>query len=353
MAIYKRKNIWYSDCYCQGYRVRKMVGPSKRMAEQALAVQTAEILQGRYRLNEKKKPIGFRELTDQYMEHAKTTKLSWQRDCDFMKRFNAFFKDRPLDHITTELVEKYKTHRRNEVLGRGKYADRDPRDVPMATINRELSCLRRIFNLAIAWGKMEKNPVKGVRFFREEMLPERVLTDEEIRVLLLCCNTVTADVVQFALNTGMRRGEILGLRWDQGDLLTGYITVTRTKSGKQRKSPINDTVRDLLERQPRQGMFVFHRNGKPAKSVRTDFEKSVRRAAIGHCRFHDLRHTFATRLVLRGVSLPVVKELLGHSTITTTMRYAHPTPESKKIAVALLERSVVSCEELLTRAIPA
>ena len=353
MAIYKRKNIWYSDCYCQGYRVRKMVGPSKRMAEQAWAVRTAEILQGRYRLNEKKKPIGFRELSDQYMEYAKTTKLSWQRDCDFVKRFNTFFKDRPLDHITTELVEKYKTHRRNEILNSGKYAGREPRDVPMATINRELSCLRRIFNLAIAWGKAEKNPVKGVRFFREEQPPEKILTDEEIRVLLLCCNRVTADVVQFALHTGMRRGEILGLRWDQVELPTGYITVTRTKSGKQRKIPMNGTVRDLLERQPRQGMIVFHRNGKPAKSVRTDFEKAVRRAAIGHCRFHDLRHTFATRLVLGRVSLPVVRDLMGHSTIVTTMRYAHPTPESKKNAVALLERVTASCEKRHAGAVSA
>jgi integrase len=216
----------------------------------------------------------------------------------------------------------------------------------MSTINRELSCLRRIFNLAIAWGKAERNPVKGVRFFREEKLPERVLTDDEVELLLLCCNRITRDVVRFALNTGMRRGEILNLKWDQVDLRTGYIIVTKTKSGKQRNIPINDTASHVLERQPRNGAYVFHRDGKPAKSVRHTFEQAVKKAAIGHCRFHDLRHTFATKLVLAGVSLPVVKELLGHSTITTTMRYAHPTPESKLSAVGLLDKNGHDFERL-------
>jgi integrase len=353
MAIYKRGTIWYIDHYCHGRRVRERIGSSKRAAEQALAVQKAEILQGRYHLNSKKKAVRFKELTVQYIEHAKTTKLSWRRDVDFVKHLLAFFKDRPLNQITQELVEQYKAHRRKEILARHKYADKDPRTVPMSTINRELSCLRRIFNLAISWDKAERNPVKGVRFFREESLPARILKDDEIELLLLCCNRITADVVQLALNTGMRRGEILNLRWAQVDLTEGYITVIKTKSGRQRQIPINETAHNLLKRRPRNGAFVFHRNGKPAKSVRTTYEQSVKRAAIGHCRFHDLRHTFATNLVLRGVPLPVVKELLGHSTISTTMRYAHPTPESKRNAVALLDRSADLTRELHIESIPA
>ena len=78
-------------------------------------------------------------------------------------------------------------------------------------------------------------------------------------------------------------------------------------------------------------------------SVRATFEKAVKMSGIGHCRFHDLRHTFATKLSLAGVSLPVIKELLGHSTIVTTMRYAHPTPESKKEAVAMLDQACANC----------
>jgi integrase len=210
-----------------------------------------------------------------------------------------------------------------------------------------------MFNLAMSWEKTEHNPVRGIKFFKENNIVERILKDEEINPLLLCCNTITRDVVIFALNTGMRRGEILNLKWDQVDLVTGCITVTKTKRGKQRKIPINEAVRHVLESQSRGSVYVFHRNGKPAKSVRTAFEQSVKKADISHCRFHDLRHTFATRLVLGGVSLPVVKELLGHSTITTTMRYAHPTPESKKSAVALLDKACVTPEELQVRLISA
>lgn len=353
MAIYKKGNNWFLDHYCDGHRVRECVGPNKRVAEQALAVRKTEMLQGRFHLDSKKGPVRFKEIADQFLEHSKTTKLSWRRDCDLVKHLMSFFGDRWSDQITAEIVEQYKVRRRKEVLAWGKYAGRDPRDVPMSTINRELSCLRRIFNLAIAWDKVEKNPVKGVRFFREETVPERVLTDDETELLLLCCNVITADVVRFALHTGMRRGEILNLRWAQVDLEGGYITVTRTKSGKQRKIPINQTVRQVLESQMRRGPLVFHRKGKPAKSVRTTFEQAVKKAGIGHCRFHDLRHTFATRLVLAGVPLPVVKELLGHSTITTTMRYSHPTPESKRSAVALLERPSTFPRELHLESVPA
>ncbi|MEI6632752.1 MAG: site-specific integrase [Chlamydiota bacterium] len=119
--------------------------------------------------------------------------------------------------------------------------------------------------------------------------------------------------------------------------MTSSTTVTRTKSGKDRKIPINSEVHDVLKRRPKDGIFVFHQEGSPYGDVKTGFLNAVRRSGIGYCRFHDLRHTFATRLVLANVSLPVVKELLGHASIETTMRYAHPTPESKIRAVEMLK----------------
>ncbi|MCX6354254.1 MAG: site-specific integrase [Candidatus Aureabacteria bacterium] len=144
------------------------------------------------------------------------------------------------------------------------------------------------------------------------------------------------------MNTGMRIGEILKLKWERIDLQQGYITVTRTKSGKDRKIPLNETVTKVLKNRERDGIYVFHADGKPYESVKKAFYAAQRRAGIKHCRFHDLRHHFATKLVLAGVSLPVVKELLGHSSIVTTMRYAHPTPEAKKEAVRLLEGGEMS-----------
>ncbi|MCX6353494.1 MAG: site-specific integrase [Candidatus Aureabacteria bacterium] len=106
-----------------------------------------------------------------------------------------------------------------------KYKDREPRDVPMATVNRELSVLKHMFTMAINWGKAESNPVKGVKLFKEENISQRILSDQEIEALLAFSCNHTRDMTLRALNTGMRRGEILNLKWEQVDLKQGYITV--------------------------------------------------------------------------------------------------------------------------------
>jgi integrase len=139
-----------------------------------------------------------------------------------------------------------------------------------------------------------------------------------------------------ALNTGMRIGEILNLRYDQIDLASGVIIVEHTKNGKIRKIPINSKLHDLLDNAKMIGNFVFGNGINPYGSIKKGFHAAIRRAGIPHLRFHDLRHTFATRLVSNGVDLATVKELLGHSTITMTMRYTHPTPEHKIQAVESL-----------------
>jgi integrase len=115
------------------------------------------------------------------------------------------------------------------------------------------------------------------------------------------------------------------------------------------------TLCNILIDRTKDGIFVFHRDGKPFGAVKTAFNNALRRSRIGYCRFHDLRHTFATKLVLSGLSLPVVKELLGHASTETTMRYAHPTPESKKQAVNMLNWQKVDSDRhyLDTRIISA
>ncbi len=235
------------------------------------------------------------------------------------------------------MIEQYKIKRRDEIRSRPKYQGRDARDVPMATVNRELGCLKHMFTMAIKWGKAAHNPVKGVKLFKEENITQRILSDAEINSLQSACPEHTRDMIILALNTGMRRGEILNLKWEQVNLKQGYIIVIKTKSGKQRTIPLNRTALDMLRNRPKDGIFVYNNEGKPYGSVKKSLSTALRKLGLGHCRFHDLRHTFATRLVLAGVSLPVVKELLGHSTIEMTMRYAHPTPDSKRAAVDMLE----------------
>lgn len=337
MALFKKHGKWYIDYYCEGHRLREKVGPSKTRAAQMLAVRQAAILQGRFELKQKRQCPTLSEFISQYLEHSKATKRSWRRDIDLTKHLNGVLGSYRLDQITMEMVEKYKMHRRQEIMARPKYQGRDPRDVPLASANRDLACLSNMFNVAIKWGKAGHNPVKGVKFFREENRTQRLLTNEQVTALLAQCSDYLKSIVTIALNTGMRLGEILNLTWEQVNMRLGYITVTKTKSGKTRQVPMHTAVYEVLKSRPRDSIFVFHENGRPYGSVKKGFKAALQRAGIGYCRFHDLRHTFATRLVLANVSLPVVKELLGHASIETTMRYSHPTPESKKSAIDTLK----------------
>ena len=170
---------------------------------------------------------------------------------------------------------------------------------------------------------------------------ERILSPEEETNLLAAANEPMRTMLVVALHTGMRLGKILTLPWTCVDLERALISVINPKNGKVRKIPINEVLLRALEIRRKttgNGVFVFAdpETGKPWGSVKTAFRASLRRAEIPRIRFHDLRHTFATRLNARGVDLLTIKELLGHSNIAMTMRYAHPSQDNMRKAVELL-----------------
>jgi integrase len=143
-----------------------------------------------------------------------------------------------------------------------------------------------------------------------------------------------------ALNTGMRLGEILSLTWDRVDFERGVITVERSKNDGVRHIPINKQLTEELEavKLIATGKYVFSKStGEPFKDIKNGFWSTLRRSGIRKCRFHDLRHTFASHLVMNGTDITTVKELLGHKTISMTMRYAHLSKEHKQQAVDSLE----------------
>jgi integrase len=144
-------------------------------------------------------------------------------------------------------------------------------------------------------------------------------------------------LVLLALNTGLRRGELTSLHWEHADVETGVITVlaAKAKSAKARYVPMNSEVVEILRRwkdvTPYTGPRLF-----PITSPKTAWAALIDDAGIGKFRFHDLRHHFASRLVMGGTDLNTVRELLGHSDIKTTLRYAHLAPEHKRAAVESL-----------------
>lgn len=323
MAVFKKNGKWYIDYYSEGRRIREAIGPSRKMAEQALAVRRAEIAQGKFDIRDVKRSPLFEAFANDYLDYSRDNKRSWKRDRVSLHSLIPFFKGKRLDQINPFLIESYKRKRKEQVSP--------------ATVNRELACLKHMFSMAIKWGKADTNPVKRVNLFKEERKPFRVLFPEAEERLIGAAPGHLKPILIVALNTGMRKGEILDLRWENVDLVNGVITVERSKNWKLRQIPMNSLVFETLRSLKRTGDYVFSkRNGGPRHSVRRAFEVAQEKAGIPKCRFHDLRHTFASRLVMAGVDLVTVKELLGHSSIATTMIYSHPSPEHKKRAVEVL-----------------
>lgn len=251
----------------------------------------------------------------------------------------------PLDSFTTKLVDQYQT---DKLKGCGKL-QKDGRPATgnkPATINRLLATLKHMFTKAVEWDMVSDTALKHVR--RVKLLQEnnrrlRYLTQEECAALIGACMPHLKPIVITAIHTGMRKGEILGLTWDRVDLTHGFILLdTNTKNGERREIPISNTLKDTLETLALDNVeghrHVFHnKEGQPYKELKNSFHAACRTAGIADFHFHDLRHTFASHLAMSGADLTTMKELLGHKTITMTLRYAHLAPSHKVNAIDLLD----------------
>ena len=149
----------------------------------------------------------------------------------------------------------------------------------------------------------------------------------------------------FALNTGMRRGEILGLKWRDLDIKRGVIYLHNTKNGEKRELPINEQVKTALIRVRKNPLseYIFcKQDGSPAGDIKKSFLTAMSKSGIKDFRFHDLRHTFASHLVMSGADLNTVRELLGHKSLQMTLRYSHLSPNHKQRAVDILGRRIAT-----------
>jgi len=181
-------------------------------------------------------------------------------------------------------------------------------------------------------GKVKKLPGETMR--------ERIITPEEESKLLAEASPRLRPLLILALDTGMRRGEILGLTSDRLDLRQAEILLTQTKNGRFRRIPLTDRALEILRPLtpgPTPTGHVFtQRDGRPMRDIREGFAGAVARANLTGIRFHDLRHTFATRLATSGVDIVTVQRLLGHQTLAMTQRYAHSTSADMQRAIQTL-----------------
>jgi excisionase family DNA binding protein len=312
-------------------RVQKALPHAQSKEEAILALQKriVEAFDRKQDAGRSRREIGFSNFSEIYLQHyAMITKRSWRTDASQLKVMNEFFKDIELREISPLMIQKFRAWRLKE--GNTK-----------STVNRYTALLKRMFSIAVEEGYADMNPVKKLKFFPEkDAVRERILTEREEERLLETCSDALRPILVIALNTGMRKSEILNLRRDQVDLKARIIRVEKTKGGKVRHIPINDSLLNELRRNSvdRQNPFVFFNpeTMKPYVDLKKGFKAACRRAGIKGLRFHDLRHTFASRLVAKGTDIETVRDLLGHHSITVTQRYTHSSDDRKKTAVELL-----------------
>jgi integrase len=284
----------------------------------------------------------FNDLCTLYVKNFGTQKAFNTSKRYLLEVVKGHFGDRKLSQITYLDLETYRNKRKaTPTWGTKPRTD--------ASVNREMALISHMLNKAAEWGLLENSPFKkGKRLMLKENNHRlRFLTESEIEALLKACDDLKtysphlSPIVETALLTGMRRGELLSLKWEQ--IRNGFIYLTETKSGKARQIPINDRLAGVL-RGVRQGNqlkspYVFcDSQGRRFYQVRRSFTSVCRRAGIEAFRFHDLRHTFASQLVMNGVSLKAVQELLGHADIKMTMRYSHLSQAHLQDAVAVLNK---------------
>ncbi|UCF90671.1 MAG: site-specific integrase [Desulfobacterales bacterium] len=343
-----------------GKRVRQTF-KKRKLAEAELGKRVAMIAENTYQsfLDQKKAyTTTFGELIEAYKGNYQDQSSYLSSKRFFVENFKAYFKPETLlSYIRYVDLETYRNHLKQQPTHHDKVRT-------VASINREMSCLRHMCAKAFEWEMVEANPFeKGKSLhLKENNRRDRFLSEEEIDKLLdACCERAVIkfgqnpgnqskragtpqnpyylrDIVECALNTGMRRGEILSLKWNQ--IKNGFIYLAETKTKEPRQIPINDDLAELFSRirkeQHLTSEYVFTYQNKRIDSLRTSFNAAVKRAGIDNFRFHDLRHTFASQLLLKGGTLKDVQELLGHKTMTMTLRYAHLTQEHKRKAVNLL-----------------
>ncbi len=210
------------------------------------------------------------------------------------------------------------------------------KEVKAVTVNRELAALRHLIFLAKKWKKFYgDNPVSESGLIKTESQRMRILSEDEEDRLIASSSPHLIPIIQTALLTGMRQGEILTLRWSDVNLDTKLITirVEVSKSKKSRRVPISNQLRKLLLEQKIKNSKTGHvfvtplgipYSGHNHSALKRTFTTARKKAKIEDFVFHDLRHTAATRMAENGASIIAVKEILGHADIKTTMKYFHP-----------------------------
>jgi integrase len=339
MAIRKRGDKWVVDLYLpNGKRFVKTVG-GKKQAEQVYKQIQSEIIEGKWGIRETEN-IRFKELVTKYLEYAKMSKSASTFSTDeyrIRKHLVPYFGNLMLNTITPAMVDAYKVKRNKD------------KAMPK-TINNELVALSHIFKMAVRWKFIDRNVVAGIEKMKIVRNPPKFLSESEIeRIIDASRESYIYPIVVTALHTGMRKSELLNLQWFDIDFDMQIITIQskedwHTKNYKARTLQMTPMLIETLQNHRRlqnamgyESEYVFTYRGKRIHDgIAGTLEKVLVKAGIDGVTLHTFRHTFASQLVMAGVSLRDVQELMGHQSYETTLQYAHLSVEHVKRQVLRL-----------------
>ena len=315
--------IWwirYADA--NGKIHREKAGP-KSLARQVYSKRKLQIREGKFFPETvRQREAILRQAIEDYLASVKGQLRGYPNLVRYAELWISALGDRTMRQTVPGDIERY-VNERLKVVAR-------------ATVNRELAFLKRVFNVAIRDGLDIRNPVSRIPMLKENNERVRFLSQEEqARLLSELRHPKHKLLVLFAVNTGLRQEEQFGLLWEHvGD---GYVRIPRSKNGESRTVPLNEAARqclhDIRKLIPEGGRcFPINAHNFYGRV----FKPALSRAKIENLHWHDLRHTFASRLAMSGASLQTIKELLGHKSIAMTLRYAHLTPGHLREAVERL-----------------
>jgi len=339
VRVKKVGESWYYDFTIRKVRHRGVIPEARNFAQAKAAADVIwdDLFNERFNpapVEPTPEPLFVDFVKETYLPLQKTNrKRSLARDEQIAGVLGDFFEGKTLKEIKKSDVERFKRER-------SESHTRYERKRSPATVNRELAVLSAILTLAVDDELIASNPCRRVKPLRADNTRTRYLTKDEERKLLAALegHEWLRSIVTMAIHTGMRRGELFKLRWFDVDFPRGMIRVRDTKTGKDRDVPMNSAVREMLERQPKRSGLVFPspKTGRQLVDIKRPFGEACTAAGITGLRFHDLRHTAATRLADAGINVIVIAEILGHSDIRTTKRYSHAMDEAMRAAVEKL-----------------
>jgi len=329
--------IWWI-CYFDrfGKKHREKAG-TRSAAIKLYGKRKQQVLEGKKLPELFRKPsVNFCQLVDDALAYSKRNKRSYKTDIPRFSSLKEWFGNHPAEELTPREIE----HALAIAAEKEKWA--------ASTFNHYRSLMSLSFRLGILNRKVATNPARSVTHRREDNNRVRFLTEEEekkLRKVIQAKWPSHVPELDVAINTGIRKGSQYGLTWDMVDWKSRelHIPNTETKNGEPLHVPLNDTAiaafKVVFEGGNGKGrVFKSRKTGNPLENGRHWFDDAVIEAGIKNFLWHDLRHTFASRLRMKGAPLEDIADPLGHKSLTMTRRYAHLGPNKLHAVVSLLKQ---------------